>query len=1180
MFFKNLLLFLILPALLHAASPDDAWEWSQGNAHVQVDTASTGRITRWSIGEKQMISPAPATGTLQWRDVQGRVWHFKAAKALRSENGLELTGAFTAGEEQIPASLSYEVQENGRQVVMGIELPSTKAEEGAQVEWQLPLALNPRKRVFFLSDHGLPWETRYFFQLTYEPRAGIGRHQQSVLKTPDRNEWRYFALEQFAPQAYRLWKSESDTTAPLIMHEGRQPAPIVQIYDEAGGVSVEYPRLRAASPSSLRVDAAGGGTVQITFSTGAKQTVILSAQESEEAVLKAREDFAQRYASQFTPRPDFQTILQEPRWLTQAPEEKGRPLYVSGGYPFARGTLRKVDDIAVHADSEAVPLQVKALAYWPDRSIKWAHLLFPIDPAKASAAAPAPRISLRKGTFLPVKVEAHRQEKPPSGPTLAVQTGAKGELTVRNGDLEIELATGADWLRRLTWKGETVVDASLSSAQASAYYHYRLAPTLVFPFAKKPQGGKDDPGILKVDHVSVEESGPLRAVIRLEGLTTNQEPTRVVLRMEFLAGRPEIRLTHTAIFRFLDPRKTFLTGMGLEFPLPKALGSAHQELFQRTVEYRVLKENGNVVDGGGKQPDSWLSLESDGTALTAAIRNFRQSAPKALVAEKGRLRFELWPHQAEPMDVRRYSNYLHAAQLEGPTGMKEDWVQKVYYTTEPFFGVSRTHEMLLAFGTGEEKAAAAVADFESPPLLYAGWNAYTEAQVVLPAATARQWPRAWDTWTHLTQFFLYHRELHRWYGFWNYGDFRHRFRSGYGWTHPAKPLADLVTRRAPDEPATVRESRVRDYFPPNDWNYDNGAYGWSNTEGLPGLFLQHEYLRHGNRVVYFAAEALARYSRDVITRQEGRWLGRGTRHGVQPWSDGNHDERQTTITEYRLHYFLSGEGRSRDVINHLYEHAYTQDVVKNTSFHSARLGGLLFHWEMTGDPAEREQLRRYISFFLDEKGIFVEPAVKFPGPVSIDEPGKLNSGTMFFHTFGGMHALLEYQQLVDDPEVKRALIAMADASIQRPSIEKGLLGKGDYSWPPVAYAALHADDPAPYRQFLTRYITAGAGGRGLYQPVSRLPDGPNAFMAQSVALTFFWANWAPYVMKAIGSEVWTPRIEATLQQLETLSRVRNPTGWQSDYDRYPELQSYLGSQLPWNQVAPSDPPENAGKESE
>src|SRR5690606_2170523 len=101
--------------------------------------------------------------------------------------------------------------------------------------------------------------------------------------------------------------------------------------------------------------------------------------------------------------------------------------------------------------------------------------------------------------------------------------------------------------------------------------------------------------------------------------------------------------------------------------------------------------------------------------------------------------------------------------------------------------------------------------------------------------------------------------------------------------------------------------------------------------------------------------------------------------------------------------------------------------------HSGRLIGLLFHWETSGDAAEGERFRDYVHLFLNPEGIYVSPNVNFPGPVAGGPPKGLNDGSMFFHAFGGMHALIEYYQLTKDPVLADALISMADSVLAAPS---------------------------------------------------------------------------------------------------------------------------------------------------
>lgn len=1177
-------------AILFAATGNLSYAWShrQDGVEIEVDTSRTGRLTKWVADGKLLLGDGSQTDFLSLSDAEGLTWMFSVASFTEQTEPtplLILSGRFAApGGSEIPATLSYRIEKNARRIRVNVETPLLSHSKVSPLtqRWRLPLGLNPRKRIFYQSDYGLEWETRYFYQMTYEPRAGIGANSRTLLTPPDRNEWRFFALDQLGPQSYRLWKSESASTAPLVMHEGRSPVPAVQIYDEQGGVTVEYPDIKHATPASLRVDASGGGLVEIACRPGKKRhEFFLTAHASERNVRLERTELAARYQKTFSEKPDPDVILREPEWVLQTAPDWTQPAYVSGGYPFAKNTLRNIAQINVSVAERPVPVQAKPLAFWPDGSIKWAHLVFPAEGTngKELVSSAAARISLRTGNDLPVQIgkggSSAKVDK-----TLQVTPVAGGGVHVSNGSLQVDLGVGEGWLRRLVWHGKVLVDASSEARRAVAYSDYCIDPGEVFPFAGKPKGGETDRGILKVDTVEMEESGPLRSVVRLEGLTSNREPMRIVLRLEFLAGRSEIRINHTAVLRFKDPRRTFLTGMGIEFPLPVEAASLDGtqrsiQLIQSTPMHQQMLVNGQALENGDHRP-GWLRIATGKMGISAVIRNFRQQAPKALSAdfETGRLRFELWPQEAPPMDMRRYSNYLHEAQLESsiPGGAlnSDNWIDAEYYAKEPVYGIARTHELLLAFDDGEMPAItkSLAADFQSPPLLYAGWDYYTSTGIIMPSSTAEAWPRAWDAWTRLTRFFLWHRELHSWYGFWNYGDFRHRFRSGYGWTHPPQALIGLLNGGASDDPKKMRAERRIDYMPTNDWNYDNGAYGWTNTEGLPGLFLQNEYLRHGNREVYFAAEAMARHSRDVITRHEGRWLGMGTRHGVQPWSDGQHDERQSTITEYRLHYLLSGEARSRDVVENLYRNAYTRGTVKPRSFHSARLGGLLFHWELTGDPDEAGQLRRYMHLFIAKEGIHLEPVARFPGPVQGGEPGWLNSGSQFFLTFGGMHAMLEYQQLTGDEELKAAIIRMADAMIKKPVIEKGLLGNGDYSWPPVAFAALHASDPASFRDFLRRHIEHD-GWRNAYQPVTKDVSrwsGPTAFMTKSVALTFFWANWAPYVTYSLGgTEIWSPQIEAEFEKWENRSATRRGLSWQSDYDGIPEIEAYLGPQQPWKQ---------------
>lgn len=1106
---------------------------SLGGSEIVVDTKKTGALLRWQSHGRVWVENAPSPFSITLAD--GTKAEFVAEGADENTEG-SMTVRGHVG--SFPARVTYTLNADGTDLQVALKLDSSAGIESWDCSF--PLTLDRHKKIYFQGDHHLPWESRFTYQFHIST-------SDTLLASPDFNKWRWFAAEQLSSDAFRIWKAESDTTSPLVMQEGTRMPPYVQVYDEQGGVTVEYPQMAEGGRRALIVDALDHGTVQVTIqapqpehapatpSLDAEQVIHLYANATEESL---REKRAALNAA-FTPSAPVETELLEAPWLRETPLADGIQ-YVTGGLPFAQGALRDASALSVQVAGTPVPLQTRPLGFWPDGSLKWVLCTLPFTNAKASENDSAPRVTLRNGESLPVTMGTANASPAPTQQVEA-RTLSDGHVEVRNGSMTLRFNLGKEWL------SGSLNKAPLFTAPPKAYVRFRRDVETHRPFALRLQGGVEQEEIFEVKSVKLEEQGPLRAVVRLEGEVADWETTRIILRATLYAGRPEIVFTHTAEFRFKDPRTTFLTGMGLEFPLA-GLGAEEKGIVQESHDFQWTYGNAEPNPGG------WLSASLDnGVRFLGGIRHAALMAPKAMTQKDHVIRYELWPENVAPMDVRRYSNRTHQAQGES-TGDGVDWVEKNYYAESPFAGISRTHELYVGFWP--ERQAPGIntlaADFESPPLLYPGWDACVQAKVVLPASTAEGWPKVWQARDHFTRFWLYHRNLHHWYGFWNFGDFRHRFREGYGWVTTsdalAKALADPERKLPPDAP------RLWDYVPANDWAYDNGRWGWSNSEGLANLFLQQEYLRTGNRAIYSAAEAMARYCRDVVTRHDPPLLGRGTRHGVQPWSDGNHEERQTTITEYRLHYFLSGDPRSLDVITRLYKEFYSKSPVSDEAEHSARLGALLFHHELTASPDEARQLQRYASFFIapDGAGLYLNPLLQFPGPQPNGAPQSLNAKRMFFACYGGMHALLEYQQIFDDESLKDGLIAMARAVIAQPLEQPSEL---IYIAPVVAFAAKHAPDPKPFQQYLVAAFRGARFWPSLYQSVTGNPahwSGPTGLLHGNMPGCFFWANWVPYLTSAFPKDVvWTREMEEPMKTLETQGYDwgRLPEPWrQKEYD--------------------------------
>jgi len=447
------------------------------------------------------------------------------------------------------------------------------------------------------------------------------------------------------------------------------------------------------------------------------------------------------------------------------------------------------------------------------------------------------------------------------------------------------------------------------------------------------------------------------------------------------------------------------------------------------------------------------------------------------------------------------------------------------------------------------------ADFQRPPLVYAGANWYLNTGVLLPQPSPNdeQLSRANANLEHFARFWMHHQKLWGWYGIWDYGDIQHNYKNGYGSIIPPDKMAELI-KNSPDnyDEISVNEWRIQDYAPNQEWAFDNGRWGWTNTEGLPGLYMQNQYMRTGDREMYFFVEAMARHVRDVDMRHAGMWLGRGTRHGVQHWSDGNHEERQTTHSEFRYHHYLSGDMRSRDFAKFLYEQIYTKRNVHIHAAHSGRLQGLLTWWEMTGSDEVSAILEKYIPCFLVDEGICESPQINFPDVEYLAQDRDINSGNMFFWVFGAGHGMLEYYYLTGRKDLKDALIKVADYAIT-------LRDPGNFR-KTVVFAAHHAADPTPYRKYLKEWAKRTTS---IIQIVPHNPTfyaGPRGMLRSSVAGSLFIMNDITYLLTVLESD---PKL--TENQWENVERIDKEGGslyimpnlsWQSKYDR-PDLAEYL-----------------------
>ncbi|MGD9497493.1 MAG: LamG-like jellyroll fold domain-containing protein [Armatimonadota bacterium] len=1060
------------------------------------------------------------------------------------------------------------------------------------VSLRLPLALNLRKRVVQAGDRGVQWNTRHFYQFHVAPTSGL-------MNEPDHNIWRRFAIDQDSAGDYHIWKAESTATPALTMQRGLRAPGWMATYDERAGLIFAYRGMPERAPKSLRVLAADAGEARICLWHDGLPALHVDSPQAEAVFGAPHIIDVGLFTGEFTfAQPDValanhwrvDSLSSDPPDRNEPPLGGLNPLaedtadaeapLVSGGVPLPQGAITDPANVRLQREGADVPLQTRALGYWPDGSIKWLLLTFPPDGGRVVGAAGDGdelvfRLTRRDGSA-PSYVLRYGGDCRPGTPAQALSAAEEGDVVrINTGELELELAAQAGWLRSVRLNGRDML-----SAPGGSFVDFLRTEAIYASMTTHPQGSLE-PGPFVPESIELEEGGPLRAVVKLTGATPAQDAPRMVIRLEAWAGRTCARVVQSVEFQHVDPRPVFVRRMGLELPLagagdrvtaggqdgPMALsGGRRAGLRQHShLGYQAWSQRPGErfvrIDGAHGRSRGWLDLSGPAGGVAITIRDMWQQFPTELLAdiEGGRMVAYFWPESLPLMDVRRYSNYPHRAQGES-TPASSDWVPTSYYQDyDGFRGISKTHELLLYFHGPQVEAPtidAVAGDFQRRPLVYCGADWYLRTRTIppQPAPGTPGLERMEANLQHYAGFWMAQQRLWGWYGCWDYGDVRHLYKSGYGRIVPADRLVEILADPPEDlETINVAADAKQDYAPPVEWAYDNGRWGWTNTEGLPGLYMQIHYLRTGDPDAFFFAEAMARHVRDVDMRHAGRWLGYGTRHGVQHWSDGNHEERQTTHSEFRHHYFLTGEPRSRDFARLLFEQVYSQRDVSVHAAHSGRLQGLLTWWEMTGDDEVASILERYIPCFIVPEGICIAPSVDFPDVTCVSQDQGINEANMFFWVFGAGHALIDYYELTGHEGLRAALIRAADAVMARGN-DPGVMRKV------VAFAALHAPDPQPYRDYLAAWA---ARDRTVVQVVAHNPEfygASRAFLRGSVPGSLFLMNDLTYLMAALGSD---PALDAGARA--DIARMDAEGGapyippllsWQSEYDRA-ELEEYL-----------------------
>ncbi|MFD1542957.1 exo-rhamnogalacturonan lyase family protein [Nonomuraea guangzhouensis] len=611
-------------------------------------------------------------------------------------------------------------------------------------------------------------------------------------------------------------------------------------------------------------------------------------------------------------------------WLDR-PADQG----VTWGVPWRRGAVEGAAGFAL-ADLEgrAVPVQSWVTATWPDGSVKWsAHAIGP-------QADPAASYELTTG----------QQPAVPERP-----------VTVVREDGVLRVSTGP-----VTW---TIEETGDTLARSVSHGSREIARNVRLISLHQDGPTPDDAGTVTreqatgiVREVTVEQDGPVRAVIRLAGDHGGRLPFTV--RLYFYAGAEDVRVMHTFVWDG-DPERDFLAGLGLraDVVMRDELHDRHVRLAgqdgflteavrgltglrrdpgeavrRAQVEGRPCGPIGNpevagrlhlipawndyTLDQTSADGFTLRKRAADGHAWVTVPSGTRSAGYGYLGGASGGLGFGLrdfWRLHPTRLDVRGAATALATATvwLWSPSapamdlrfyhdGMGQDTfaeqlegLEITYEDYEPGFGD--------AHGIARtHELTLRVHDATPSSAALAGHAAAMNEPALLTAAPERlREAGVFGDWALPDRSTPAHAAIEDRLDL--LFDFYRREREQRRW-YGFWDYGDVMHTYDADR---------------HTWRYDVGGYAWDNSELSPDLWLWYQYLRTGRADVFRFAEAMTRHTGEVDVYHLGRWKGLGTRHNVQHWGCSAKQLRISNAAYRRFFYYLTADERTGDLLDEL-----------------------------------------------------------------------------------------------------------------------------------------------------------------------------------------------------------------------------------------------------------------------
>lgn len=694
------------------------------------------------------------------------------------------------------------------------------------------------------------------------------------------------------------------------------------------------------------------------------------------------------------------------KWIGSSPQTDTP---VSFGVPFDQGIVQpqQVFSLSTQAGRQ-LPLDNWVLAYWPDGSVKWGGFAT-VAPAGSEGfiLEKAGSKGKKDKKVAPVAVKTEEDAD-----CIAVHTGFVSAYFPRKGSNVIDSITYNG--TRIAGKGVLTCRTQQSVSSGLKYTEYES----------------------RIDKISIERAGNVRATVKIEGShtdgTRNWLPFTV--RMYFYAGSDRIRLVHSFVYDG-DENKDFINSLGISFdvPLREAMYNRHvlfagedegiwAEPVQPLTGRRVLSLNGDRTlyeqqTEGRRIPeyeafdnfnrnliDHWASWDGYRLSQTGAdgftIRK-RATADSPWIGTAGGNRSRGLAFVGDVSGGLAVSlsdfweSYPSSIEINGARSNKANMTVWLWSPDAEPMDLRHydtvAHDLNASYEDVQEGLSTPYGIARTSVLHLVAGAAYPGKEALSQLATELASPAQ----LICTPEYLHSRQA---FGVWSLPDRSTALRN---------QIEDRLDTFIDYYQKAIEEHRwygfwnygdvMHSYDPARHaWRYDIGGFAWDNTELASNMWLWYSFLRTGRRDIWKMAEAMSRHTGEVDVYHTGPYARLGTRHNVSHWGCGAKEARISQAAWNRFYYYLTTDERTGDLmteVRNAEETLYTVDPMRLAAPSEqypvsaptrirvgpdwlAHAGNWLTEYERTGNMAYRNKIEAGMRSIASlPSGLFTGPRV-------------------------------------------------------------------------------------------------------------------------------------------------------------------------------------------------------------